>query len=159
MPWSFSRRPVDLFLVSDQFQAHTYHSLGNSGRRGPLLSLFLLVSVGFLLDLSPEEQQKSSSSFSHGRLRAVAASVCVCVLFPDHTRFAALLGVHRDVSLWELLLVRSEGEGRRALPILATGQSHRRGEALLACSSRCGEDKSGGDGIEFIGGGGGVLRA
>jgi len=155
MPWSFSRRLVDLFLVSDQFQAHTHEggiAIAPSGILGPLLPLFLLAYLSGSSSICLRWNSKIFLFFlrSHGRL-LLACCGCVCLV---SWRYSLVAVVDFGVSLWELLLVRSEGEGRGTLPILATGQSDRGREALLASSSWCG-DKSGGHGIEFIGG---VLR-
>jgi hypothetical protein len=75
---------VDLFLVSDQFQAHTYEKVQPSlpsGISGPLL--FRSLSPWFCRALprfvsGSEERQKSFSSRPHGR-RSHAVCVMCCL--------------------------------------------------------------------------------
>ena len=95
MPWSFSRRLVDLFLVSDQFQAHTHEggiAIAPSGILGPLLPLFLLayLSGSSSIDLSPAEQQ-ILPLLSPMVVTCCSHAVAVCVLFLGDTRLLPLL--------------------------------------------------------------------
>ena len=118
MPWSFSRRLVDLFLVSDQFQAHVHErgiAIAPSGILGPLApfrSFSLVLSGSSSIDLSPAEQQilpllspMVVTCFSH--------AVAVCVLFLGDTRLLPMLIPVSHFGNSCLFAAKGKGEERR----------------------------------------------
>jgi len=117
MPWSFSRRLVDLFLVSDQFQAHVHErgiAIAPSGILGPLApfrSFSLVLSGSSSIDLSPAEQQ--ILPLLSPMVACCSHAVAVRVLFLGDTRLLPLLIPVSHFGNSCLFAAKGKGEERR----------------------------------------------
>jgi hypothetical protein len=139
MPWSFSRAsvPVDLFLVSDQFQAHTYegciashHSLRNFGTSPFARCLWFC--------------RPSSSSICHrsGNLSDLSPMVAACCMLCLSFILAILACCCSLIAMSHLESIACSSEkgkdDEEHCQVQETSQ--RKGEPLLTCLSWC-EDK------------------